>query len=306
MKNVKNIKWNASYDVLVLGFGGAGGTAARFAADNNAHVLLVDVAPYGHEGGNTRYSAQHVAMAHDREKIGKYFDQLAEPYSYSKKTMDVYLDGFVNMPEYFEKYFGIKPFIWGDDFREGDALDHKDHLCEYPEFEGSDTFDFALVHNRDFDAGLWKKIRKEVADRKDKIDVWLNSRALELIQDPETDQVVGAIVERNHKRYFIHAKNGVVVSTGGFENNPQMQQDYLHIHKLTPLGTLYNRGDGVKMVQSVGAKMWHMSNYESLGIIPSYVIAEEEGTRGRQIGGWKNVKSGSVIAVANDGSRFMK
>lgn len=49
MKNVKNIKWNASYDVLVLGFGGAGGTAARFAADNNAHVLLVDVAPYGHE-----------------------------------------------------------------------------------------------------------------------------------------------------------------------------------------------------------------------------------------------------------------
>lgn len=105
MKNVKNIKWNASYDVLVLGFGGAGGTAARFAADNNAHVLLVDVAPYGHEGGNTRYSAQHVAMAHDREKIGKYFDQLAEPYSYSKKTMDVYLDGFVNMPEYFEKYF---------------------------------------------------------------------------------------------------------------------------------------------------------------------------------------------------------
>lgn len=147
MKNVKNIKWNASYDVLVLGFGGAGGTAARFAADNNAHVLLVDVAPYGHEGGNTRYSAQHVAMAHDREKIGKYFDQLAEPYSYSKKTMDVYLDGFVNMPEYFEKYFGIKPFIWGDDFREGDALDHKDHLCEYPEFEGSDTFDFALVHN---------------------------------------------------------------------------------------------------------------------------------------------------------------
>ena len=133
-----------------------------------------------------------------------------------------------------------------------------------------DLKDVELVHNRDFDAGLWKKIRKEVADRKDKIDVWLNSRALELIQDPETDQVVGAIVERNHKRYFIHAKNGVVVSTGGFENNPQMQQDYLHIHKLTPLGTLYNRGDGVKMVQSVGAKMWHMSNYESLGIIPIF------------------------------------
>ena len=35
-------------------------------------VLLIDVAPYGHEGGNTRYSAQHVAMAHDLEKIGDW------------------------------------------------------------------------------------------------------------------------------------------------------------------------------------------------------------------------------------------
>lgn len=50
-------EWDADYDVIVLGFGGAGATAARFAADNGAKVLLVDAAPFGHEGGNTRYSA---------------------------------------------------------------------------------------------------------------------------------------------------------------------------------------------------------------------------------------------------------
>ena len=65
MYATKDTKWNADYDVLVLGFGGAGGNAARFAADAGAHVLLVDAAPFGHEGGNTRYSAQHVAMATD-------------------------------------------------------------------------------------------------------------------------------------------------------------------------------------------------------------------------------------------------
>lgn len=306
MKNVKNIKWNADYDVLVLGFGGAGGTAARFAADASANVLLVDAAPYGHEGGNTRYSAQHVAMAHDKKKIRKYYDQLAHPYEYSHQTMNTYLDGFVTMPDYFKKYFNVDAFVWSRDFKVGDHLAHKDHLCEYPEYQGSDTFDFALVHNRDFDAGLWKKIRKEVIKRKNKIDVWLNSRALELIQDPIKRQVIGAVIERNHKKYFIHAKNGVVVATGGFENNPTMQQDYLHITKLTPLGTLYNRGDGIKMMQGIGAKMWHMSNYESLGIIPSYVIAEDENQRGRQIGHWQNVKSGSIFAVADDGTRFMK
>lgn len=306
MNAEKNFKWNGNYDVIVLGFGGAGGTAARFASDNGANVLLVDAAPYGHEGGNTRYSAQHVAMAHNKEKITEYYRELAKPYDFSDKTMNTYLNGFVDMPDYFEKYLDTEPFIWSKDYQPGDHLANKSHLCEYPEFNGSDTFDFALVHNRDFDAGLWKVIRKNVLDRKDNIDVWLNSRALKLIQNEDTKQVIGAVVDRNHKKYYIHADRGVVLATGGFENNAQMQQDYLHVTKLTPLGTLYNRGDGINMAQEVGAKMWHMSNYESLGIVPSYVIAEEDNQRGRQISGWKNVKSGSIFAVADDGTRFMK
>ena len=61
----KNFAWDATYDVVVLGFGGAGATAARFAADNNAKVLLVDSAPEGHEGGNTRYSAQLIGTGSD-------------------------------------------------------------------------------------------------------------------------------------------------------------------------------------------------------------------------------------------------
>ncbi len=38
------IDWKANYDVVVLGFGGAGATAARFAADNGTKVLIADVA----------------------------------------------------------------------------------------------------------------------------------------------------------------------------------------------------------------------------------------------------------------------
>ncbi len=306
MRVDNNTKWNGNYDVIVLGFGGAGGTAARFAADNGAKVLLVDAAPYGHEGGNTRYSAQHVAMAHDKKKITEYYHELAAPYAISKETMDTYLNGFVNMPQYFEKYLGIKPFIWSQDYKVGDHLANKAHLCEYPEYKGSDTFDFALVHNRDFDAGLWKAIRKEVLERKDKIDIWLNSKAENLLQAKGNNQVIGVIVERNHRKYYLHANNGVILATGGFENNAHMQQDYLHVTKLTPLGTLYNQGDGIRMAEEVGAKIWHMSNYESLGMVPSYVIAEKDGQRGRQIGGWKNMKSGSIFAVANDGTRFMR
>lgn len=51
-----SIKWDSVYDVIVVGFGGAGAGAARFAADKGAKVLLVDAAPEGNEGGNTRYA----------------------------------------------------------------------------------------------------------------------------------------------------------------------------------------------------------------------------------------------------------
>lgn len=300
------IQWNADYDVIVLGFGGAGATAARFAADRGAKVLVVDAAEYGHEGGNTRYSAQHVAMATDKAKIKAYYQRLAEPYDVPEKTLDTYLDGFTSMTDYFKKYFGIDAFVWSRDVKPGDALDEKEHMSEYPEFPGQETFDFALVHNRDFDAGLWKVLRKEVLKRQDQIDVWLASRATNLIQDPVTKTVVGAVVVRNHKHYYLHAKNGVVLAVGGFENNASLQQNYLHVTRLTPFGTLYNRGDGIKMAQEVGAKLWHMSNYESLGVVPSYTFAEEAGQRGRQIGHWQPLYTGSIFAIADDGTRFMK
>ncbi|QYN54754.1 FAD-binding protein [Lactobacillus panisapium] len=306
MKIDAQTKWDGEYDVLVLGFGGAGATAARFAADKGCRVLIADAAPYGHEGGNTRYSAQHVAMAHNKEKITNYYQQLAAPFNVDKPTLNAYLDGFVQMPSYFKEYLGINPFIWSKDYQPGDHLANKKNLCEYPEYNGSETFDFALVHNQDFDTGLWKILRQEVLSRSSQINVWLKSKAEHLLQDPENDEIVGAVITRNHKHYFIRAKKGVVLATGGFENNAQMQQDYLHVSKLTPLGTLYNQGDGITMAAEVGAKMWHMGNYESLGIVPSYVIAEKDNVRGRQISGWKNVKEGSIIAVADDGTRFMR
>nr|WP_278750453.1 hypothetical protein [Lactobacillus taiwanensis] len=67
------IDGKADYDVGVLSFGGAGATAARFAADNGAKVLIVDVAPYGHEGGNTRYSAQLLGTGTDYDKLKEYY-----------------------------------------------------------------------------------------------------------------------------------------------------------------------------------------------------------------------------------------
>lgn len=299
-----NISWNADYDVIVIGFGGAGGTAARFAADHGAKVLILEAAPFGHEGGNTRYSAQHIAMGHDLEGITKYYKNLAKPFTLPEKVMDVYMRGLVNIPNYLEKYLNVtKPYIGTRDVKPGRPLSTKEQMAEYPELAGSDSFDFALIHDRDFDAGLWKLIRGKVLERKDKIDIWLNSRAKRLIQETNSKQIDGVMVERNHHQYFIHAQKGVVLALGGFENNAEMQQNYLLDPERTPLGTLYNRGDGVTMAEDIGAKLWHMHTFENNGIMPGYTFYEGQNKRGRQMR-WNLLSDGSVIVVSDDGTRF--
>lgn len=58
-----------------------------------------------------------------------------------------------------------------------------------------------------------------------------------------------------------------------------MIQNYLAAPKLAPLGTIYNKDDGISMAQEVGDKMWHMDNYESLGLLHGLSFDTPEGER---------------------------
>ena len=52
------INWTGKYDVVVIGFGAAGATAAIAAAEEGAKVLVVDKAPRHEAGGNSRICHQ--------------------------------------------------------------------------------------------------------------------------------------------------------------------------------------------------------------------------------------------------------
>ncbi|KZU21551.1 Fumarate reductase flavoprotein subunit [Lactiplantibacillus plantarum] len=149
-----------------------------------------------------------------------------------------------------------------------------------------------------------ENLRQKVLDRHQQIDVWLSAPAQHLIQDPTTNTIIGVQIERRHRLVNVRATNGVVLACGGFENNQQAIQDYLGAEHLAPLGTLFNKGAGIKMAQEVGADFWHMQNYESLGFLHGLSIAVPQGERGRLILGWPEVNHGSVITVADDGSRY--
>lgn len=304
---MKQINWDATYDTIVLGFGGAGATAARFAADAGATVLLADAAPNGHEGGNTRYSAQLIGTVDDFDEGKKYYQNLTHPMDLDDDMVDTFVDGMANMRDYVQRYLNVKPVSVKNDFTTEDSpisLDSAVH--EYPEFGGQQAYDFTTVQHGIFDAALWRNLRQQVLKRSDKIDVWLSAPAKHLIQDPETKTIIGVQIERNHILLNIRALNGVVLAVGGFENNRQAVQDYLGADHLAPLGTLYNKGDGIRMAQEVGADLWHMANYEALGMLHGMAPAVKPGERGQLIVAWPDASNGSVITVADDGSRYFK
>lgn len=300
---MEKTNFKANYDVVVLGFGGAGATAARFAADNGAKVLIADIAPYGHEGGNTRYSAQLIGTGNDYDKLKEYYMGLTKPMDLPEDMVDLYVKGMVNTREYVKKYLDSDPVSFMKDFDMPE--DYKAAACqEYPNLPGHDTYDYTTVHKGWFDAALWKILRQKVLDRKDKIDVWYDARAIHLIQDPETKVVKGAQIVKDGQKINVLARKGVVLTTGGFENNKEMIQTYLGASKLSPLGTIYNKGDGINMAAEVGAKMWHMYNYEALGLLHGLEFDTPEGERAQLILSFPGLNNGSVFMIADDGRRY--
>ncbi|MBT9071970.1 succinate dehydrogenase, partial [Lactobacillus delbrueckii subsp. bulgaricus] len=206
MMNYSNtLAWDAKYDVIVIGFGGAGATAARYAAKQDNRVLLIDAAPEGSEGGNTRFAAGAFATAVDFDKAKDYYLQSFAPFDHDEDTLNSFIHEIMQLTHYAETDFGLQAHPSGM---------HK--RSEYYEFNNAD----GMLHQSMttlYDGSFWKLLRQGVYDQLDKIDVWYDSPAQHLIQNPVTNTILGVQIERKGQLRNIAAKNGVVMSSGGYE-----------------------------------------------------------------------------------------
>lgn len=285
-------RWDAQFDVIVVGFGGAGAGAARFAADNGAHVLLIDSAPEGHEGGNTRYSGGAFAWGLDSQKLADYYKQTYYPFKYDVRALDCFVKNITNMKEYAKKYFDIDSVATG-----------RRPNGEYPEYQNANSMQSRSMNKGMYNGFFWKLLRKKVYERLDMITIWYESPALHLIQDAETNTTLGVQIKRKGQIRNIRAKNGVVLSCGGFENNQDMVQTYLGQGSLAPIGTLYNKGKGIDLAIEANARLWHMSNYDSHGLSLRNGDSREKFA---YMINWKSLFNGSIFVAGDDGTRYFK
>lgn len=299
MHYLNSIPWDAEYDVIVLGYGFAGGSAAIAAADNGAKVLLSEKAPKGSEGGNSRYAAQHVIFVrpdHSDEDALAYMKALRGPNTNpSDATLEAFVKGARQNIDYL-KFLGAK--------------DPKVEIrAEYPDAPGADAIGSCMVHKPGGDGALYALVQENVQKRGDKINVWYNAPGKKLLQDPQTGIIHGVLIEVDGVPKYVRAKNGVILATGGYENNPDMYRNFAAQDKAFSKGARFNTGDGIIMADDVQANIVNTGNNN--GPDPNVVDPQTGISCGYMVAGAKDSAwSGpaftrhNVIMVGKDGKRF--
>ncbi|MDO4547590.1 MAG: FAD-binding protein [Clostridia bacterium] len=290
------IAWDDTYDVIVAGFGIGGATAAVVSADLGARVLLVEKAPEADAGGGSKYAGQLVLSTEDADEFYKYLVAMTDQYEHVSdyEALRVYADGCAENYDWLIK-LGANADVIGTM-----------SMFEYPELPGVDSVKIWLVTGRSNDSGYYRLLKSNVEAR-DTIDVWYDSPAVHLIQDPKTKTVLGVQIQKDGKILNIASRGGVILATGGFENNPKMITNYLDMPYVYTWAALHNTGDGIRMGMEAGADLWHMSvcagyfwGFVPDGTDPTTVRCYRPGSVP-----WGRSPARLGMMVGKDGSRWM-
>ena len=286
----KTVNWDAEYDAVVIGFGGAGASVAITAADAGAKVLLLEKAPEGKAGGNSVICMQWICGTSDKAETVKYIKALRGKYTTpSDEMIELYVDGMAENFDWIKSLGAENPQYFNQ--------------CEFPELEGSSSFTpFTVAGNTGMSAtafggdGAAYHLLKDNVNKRDNITVWYEAEASRLIQDGETKIVHGVTVKIDGREVNVRAKNAVVLACGGFENNKEMQQDFTDRYFWPSTGNAhYNTGDGIRMASDVGADLWHMGN-----VVSNIEFYDEE----NQYATFAFQGTSRGIMVGPDGTRF--
>lgn len=277
--------WDKEADVVVVGCGAAGLGAAIAAAQGGASVEVLEAAPEGEQGGNTRVSGNMI-MVPDTVELGvTYQTELNGPYVIGEALMQAWAEQLIEALDWLKDDVGI-------DMQQGKVASP-----EYTEVKGSEGIHTYIADGVQAEEHLWTVMFEAASEMG--ISFNYDARAVKLFFDPTTREVFGVRTEdgRTWK-----ARKGVVLACGGFENNPDMLMNYFCGEgDAIPFfsGTPWNRGDGHKMVSELGIPLWHMNSYAGA----SGMFRVQSLDSG--MSSWPNFKSKDYIYVNAEGRRFM-
>jgi len=249
-------RWDIETDVLVVGYGLAGGVAAIVAHDEGAKVLILEKGQY--PGGCSILAGGAVKCVDDVEAAVEYLTAI----SGGRVGADL-IRAFAEGLAHNEAFIHALAATCGAEIRRQPTTP-----AVYP-YPGRDTFFTVRVYkipgfagfpwmtcyNKPTGVNLFKLIATNVEARS--IEAMFSSPAQRLETD-ERGVVVGAIAESEGREVAVRARRAVILATGGFEQNEWLHKQYLQGSPFYSMAPLTHTGDGILMAQKVGAALWHM------------------------------------------------
>ncbi|CAN5380847.1 FAD-binding protein [soil metagenome] len=261
-----------SYDVVVVGFGIAGGCAALEAARSGARVLLLEKAAV--HGGTSAMSGGHFYLG-----AGTAVQQ-ATGHEESVEDMYEYLVAVSKEPEkdkirvYCEE--SVAHFDWLE------ALGFEFERSFYPEKAVIQPGTQGLMYTGNEKVWPYKDVARP-APRGHKVPVAGDTEGTKMVMDLLRDRCDEAGVEVRYETGVTHLvvdesetvvgvawrsfeetghvlAGGVVLAAGGFVMNADMVAEHTPAlgQNLFTLGSTYDDGLGIRLGQSVGAELKHM------------------------------------------------
>ncbi len=260
-------------DVIVLGFGGAGSVAAIAAHDAGASVIVLEKRAIG--GGSSRLSSGGIFIPAS-PAFADYLDDIWQSRT-PRHIIERFVERAMQIEEYCESigveigrwpgnnqdmsasYPGLGRPSWPN-ARNGEMIrvhaTASDETPVEPDTWAQMTNNERVHHmGRPYGISLWEQLEQSV--RRRGIDVRYETPARRLITD-DSGAVVGVVAESNGEETVFSARRAVILTTGGFSSNVQMQEAYLSCPFVYAGTNDFAHGDGQLMAQRIGARQWHM------------------------------------------------
>jgi urocanate reductase len=272
-------------DVVIVGAGGAGLTAAIEAANNGASVILIEKMPM--EGGNTLISGgEYAAPGNWLQKEEGIEDSKDQFYEDVLKGGD-----YENDPELVRTLadHALESAEW---LRDEVNVTFEDYML----FFGGHSVKRSLVPKDASGVELISKLTQKAKEVG--VITHLNTTAKELVV--ENDKVVAVKADFDGKEITYNANNGVILATGGFGSNLKMRIKYNPEmnEKILSTNSVGSTGDGITMAEKVGAELVDME------YIQTYPTCDPELGTLLYVGDVR--MEGRSILVNKEGKRFVE
>lgn len=240
-------------DVVIVGFGGAGATAAITAHDAGAKVLVLEKMPEG--GGSTRESAGNIRILADVARSVEHY-HASTLGTTPRAVLQAFAEGVPELPGWLQQMggqigtytpvTGFPPVAMGTVFP---GLPQADAL-------GS-RFCMRLESGATAGEALWQLLHRQVQQRG--IEVICGARVERLVPAVPGREVTGVLVQTAEGPLTVHARRAVILTCGGFNYGHDLQRQHWGFELPAFSAPGRNTGDGVRMAQAAGADVWHMN-----------------------------------------------